>query len=106
VALSSPVRAVEGLLRAAEAAPQQWGDPTAVNLPGVTVTVGEMVDALERVAGPKVSALVGWEPDDAVASIVRSWPARFSTARAAALGLSPDESFEAIVRSYIRDSSI
>jgi D-erythronate 2-dehydrogenase len=34
---------------------------------------------------------------------VRSWPARFSTERAAALGLSPDESFEAIVRSYISE---
>jgi D-erythronate 2-dehydrogenase len=103
VALSSPARAAEGLLRAAEAAPGQWGDPTAVNLPSVTITVGEMVRTLERVAGPAVSALVGWEPDEAIAAIVRSWPARFSTPRAAALGLSPDESFEALVRSYIRD---
>ena len=106
VALSSPARAVEGLLRAAEAPPHQWGDPTAVNLPPVTVTVGEMVRTLERVAGPAVSALVSWEPDEAIASIVRGWPARLSTARAAALGLSPDESFEAIVRSYIRDSGL
>jgi len=105
VALSSPDRAVEGLLRAAEASPRQWGDPTAVNLPPITVTVGEMVQTLERVAGPAVSALVGWEPDEAIASIVRGWPARLSAARASALGLSPDESFEAIVRSYIRDSA-
>jgi D-erythronate 2-dehydrogenase len=106
VALSSPARAVEGLLRAAQAAPSEWGDPTAVNLPGLTVTVGDMVAALERVAGPNVSALVGWEPDEAIASIVRNWPARFATDRAAALGLSPDESFEAIVRSYIRDAGL
>jgi nucleoside-diphosphate-sugar epimerase len=105
VALSSPDRAVEGLLRAAEAAPGQWGDPTAVNLPAVTVTVGEMVQALERVAGLAVSSLVGWEPDDAIASIVRGWPARFSAARATALGLTADESFEAIVRSYVRDTA-
>jgi nucleoside-diphosphate-sugar epimerase len=104
VALSSPARAVEGLLRAAEAAQQEWGDPTAVNLPGLTVTVGDMVEALERVAGPDVSALVGWEPDETIASIVRNWPARFATERATALGLSPDEGFEAIIRSYIRDS--
>jgi nucleoside-diphosphate-sugar epimerase len=105
VALSSPARAVEGLLRAAEAAPQQWGDPTAVNLPSVTVTVGEMVQTLGRVAGPAVSALVGWEPDDAIAAIVRSWPARIATRRAAALGLRPDDGFEAIIRAYIRDTS-
>jgi D-erythronate 2-dehydrogenase len=105
VALSSPARAVEGLLRAAAAAPRQWGDPTAVNLPSVTVTVGEMVHTLERVAGPAVSGLVGWEPDDAIAAIVRSWPARFATTRAAGLGLSPDDSFEAIVRAHLRDTA-
>ncbi len=105
VAVSSPARAVEGLLRAAEAAPEQWGDPTAVNLPSVTVTVGEMVQTLERVAGPAVSALVGWEPDDAIAAIVRGWPARFATTRAAALGLRPDNGFEAVVRSYLRDTA-
>ncbi len=104
VALSSPARAVEGLLRAAEAAPASWGDPTAVNLPSITVTVGEMVQTLERVAGPAVSALVSWEPDDAIAAIVRSWPARFTTSRAAALGLRPDDGFGAIVRSYLRDT--
>lgn len=105
VALSSPSGAIAGLLRAAEAAPQQWGDPTAVNLPAVTVTVGEMVRTLERVAGPAVSALVSWEPDELIASLVRGWPARLDTARATALGLSPDDSFEAIVRAYIGESS-
>ena len=105
VALSSPARAVEGLLRAAVAAPEQWGDPTAVNLPSVTVTVGEMVQTLERVSGPAVSALVGWEPDEAIAAIVRSWPARFSTPRAAGLGLRPDDGFEAIVRAYLEDTA-
>ncbi len=105
VAVSSPARSVEGLLRAAEAAPGQWGDPTAVNLPSVSVTVGEMVQTLGRVAGPTVSALVGWEPDDAIAAIVRGWPARFATSRAAALGLRPDDGFDAIVRAYLRESA-
>jgi D-erythronate 2-dehydrogenase len=105
VAVSSPARAIEGLLRAAETAPHQWGDPTAVTLPSVTVTVGEMVQALERVAGPAVSALVGWEPDEAIAAIVRGWPARFATTRATALGLRPDDGFGAIVRAYLRDTA-
>jgi D-erythronate 2-dehydrogenase len=105
VAVSSPARAVEGLLRAAEAAPPEWGDPTAVNLPSVTITVGEMVQTLERVAGAAASALVGWKPDEAIAAIVRGWPAHFETVRAVALGLRPDDGFEAVVRSYIKDSA-
>ena len=105
VAVSSPARAVEGLLRAAEAAPDRWGDAIAVNLPPLTITVGEMVQTLEWVAGPAASALVGWEPDEAIAAIVRGWPARFVTTRAAMLGLRPDDGFEAVVRSYVRDTA-
>jgi nucleoside-diphosphate-sugar epimerase len=104
VALSSPDRAIEGLIRAATAAPEGWGDATAVNLPPITVTVGEMVAVLGRVAGPAVSALVDWQPDEAVAAIVRGWPARLHAARAAALGLHPDPDFETIVRAYIRQT--
>lgn len=103
VALISPAHAVEGLLRAAESAAREWGDPTAVNLPAITVTVGEMVQTLERVAGPDAGSLVSWEPDEAVAVLVRGWPARLETARAAALGLRPDDSFEAIIRGYLRE---
>ncbi|GIH17789.1 D-erythronate dehydrogenase [Rugosimonospora africana] len=104
VALSSPGRAIEGLVRAATASPDQWGDATAVNLPPITVTVGEMVSVLERVGGRAASALVDWEPDESVAAIVRGWPARFDTARAAALGLRPDRDFEAIVRAHLRET--
>src|SRR5215468_12361523 len=52
VALSSPARAVEGLLRAAASAGQAWGGRSAVTLPALTVTVADMVAALDRAAGP------------------------------------------------------
>ena len=52
VALSSPARTVEGLLRAAGAAAAEWGPRTGLNLPSVTTTVGGMVRALGEVAGP------------------------------------------------------
>ena len=51
VAVASPQRAIEGLLMAAEATPDAWGSRTAVNLPGLTVRVSEMLDALEVAAG-------------------------------------------------------
>jgi nucleoside-diphosphate-sugar epimerase len=100
VALSSPARAVEGLLRAATATADEWGDPTAVNLPAITLTVGEMVDVLAEVAGPAARALVSWEPDPQIAAIVAGWPARFAATRAAGLGLLPDPDFASVVRSY------
>ena len=66
-----------------------WGGRSAVNLPALTVTVGDMVAALERAAGPAVTRLIDWVPDPGVARIVTSWPARFHTERAEGLGLPP-----------------
>ncbi len=100
VALASPARAIDGLLRAASASEAAWGGRTAVNLPALTVTIAEMVAALERVAGPAVSALIDWVPDPAVAAIVTSWPARFQADRAARLGLSADPDFDSIIKMH------
>lgn len=102
-AITSPDRAIRGLMRAATAAPDEWGAPIAVTLPAITVTAGEMVSVLAQVAGDEVAALVDWRPDERIASIVEGWPPRLRTDRATRLGLDPDESFEAVVRAHIRD---
>jgi D-erythronate 2-dehydrogenase len=103
-ALISPARAIEGLLRAATASDEAWGGRTAVNLPALTVTVADMVAALERVAGPEVSALIDWAPDPALAAIVTNWPARIRADRAAALGLTPDPDFASIVTAHLAET--
>jgi D-erythronate 2-dehydrogenase len=103
-ALISPTRAIEGLLRAATASDEAWGGRTAVNLPALTVTVADMVAALERVAGPEVSALIDWAPDPALAAIVTNWPARIRADRAAALGLTQDPDFGSIVAAYLAET--
>jgi nucleoside-diphosphate-sugar epimerase len=104
VALASPARAVTGLLCAAASSDQAWGDRTPVNMPALTVTVAEMVAALERVAGPEVRALIDWVPDPAVAAIVTSWPARFRADRAARLGLAPDPDYDSVIRMHLAET--
>jgi D-erythronate 2-dehydrogenase len=104
VAVASPARAISALLRAAATSDQAWGDRTAVNMPALTVTVAEMVAALERVAGPEASALIDWVPDPAVAAIVTSWPARFRADRAARLGLTPDPDYDSVIRMHLADT--
>jgi nucleoside-diphosphate-sugar epimerase len=86
VALCSPARAIEGLLRAAGSAQAAWGGRTAVTLPALTVTVAGMADALRRVAGPQASAMIDWAPDPEVARILASWPAPARPGRAARPG--------------------
>jgi nucleoside-diphosphate-sugar epimerase len=104
VALISPARAIGGLLRAATSSEQDWGGRTAVTLPALTVTVADMVAALEQAGGPDASALIDWVPDPAVARLVRSWPARIRADRAERLGLAPDPDFGAVVRMYLAES--
>ena len=101
VALSSPRRSLEGILRAAAVDDATWGSRTALTLPALTTTPREMARALDRVAGKPVSDLIDWADDPAVGRIVGSWPARFHTPRAHALGLRAEASFDDIVREYL-----
>ena len=104
VALSSPARTVEGLIRAAQASPAEWGPRTALNLPGLMTTVREMAAALERVAGPAATSLLDWRIDPAIEKIVTTWPGNVKTARAQAMGLDADTSFEQVIRDYVREN--
>jgi D-erythronate 2-dehydrogenase len=104
VALASPARTIEGLIRAAQASDADWGARTAVNLPALTTTVGAMAAALEKLGGKAALDLIDWKPDPTIANIVTSWPAVIDAARARALGLQPDPDFESIVASYMREN--
>lgn len=102
VALSSPRRTIEGLLTAMAVDDDTWGSRTALTLPSLSTTPREMAAALDRVGGAGTSDLIDWDVDPAVAEIVASWPARFRTDRAAALGLEPERSFDDVVREHLR----
>ena len=103
-ALISPGRAIKGLLRAAASPEESWGGRSAVTLPALTVTVADMVAALEQAAGPEASALIDWVSDPEVARLVASWPARICADRAELLGLTQDPDFGSIVDSYLAES--
>ncbi len=103
VALASPGRTMEGLIRAVEASDADWGARTAVNFPALTVTVEAMSNALEKLAGKAASDLIDWVPNAAIANIVTSWPCVIDAGRARALGLLPDPDFESIVSAYMQE---
>ena len=105
VALASPAKAIGGLLCAATSSEEAWGGRSAVNLPALTITVADMVAALERVAGPAASGLIDWVPDPVVARIVASWPARFRGERAVRLGLAPDPDFGSVIDMHLAETA-
>ena len=87
----------------AEFARAGFAHTRSVNVPGLRVGVGEMIDALKRVAGEAVAARVKWQLDPVIDRIVATWPANFAPVLGPALGMSADYDFDAIVRQYIED---
>jgi D-erythronate 2-dehydrogenase len=104
VALASPVRTIEGLLCAAQTSAAAWGPLTAMNLPALRTTVGQMAAAVQHVAGTAATNLLDWVADPAVVRLVGSWPGNIVSARAQALGLQADTDYETVVRDYVREN--
>ncbi len=103
--ITSPRFAVDGLIAAFETAQEQWGNRIAMNLPGLSVRVSEMLESLARCAGAPVAARVRVEIDDTISRIVGGWPWRFDTVRARALGLTGPAAMDEIVDEYVADYS-
>jgi len=49
--------------------------------------------------------LVKYKPDARIQAIVKTWPVRFRTERADAMGFRADADFESIVADHVADSS-
>jgi len=71
-----------------------------VNMPGIGVTVQEMMDALAKVAGEEKLGLLREETDEDMERILRSWGTTFDNSLAYSLGFRKDVSFEQAVRDY------
>lgn len=100
---ASPRSAIGFLRHSATLDTARLGGRRALNLPGISVTVQEQIDALRDVAGAKVAGLIRHAPDQAIIRIVDGWPQDFDPARALALGYRADRNFRSIIEAYIAD---
>ena len=100
----SPRRVVEALIHAFELPAEAFGMTRMLTLPGITASIGQMVDALGEVAGDAVvAARIKWQPDPVIQRIVAGWPARFDARRARGMGFAADADMTEIVRAHIED---
>jgi len=104
--LLSPKRVIESFLHAHDLAASAWPSTRTVNLPGITVSVAEMLEGLRRVAGESVVRRVRFEPEARIQAIVKTWPARLKTPRALAMGFRADPDIDTVIRDYIADENI
>ena len=76
---------------------------SALNMPGLSCTVEEQIEALRSIAGNEVIKLIQPNPDDKIIEIVKGWPQNFEAKIALDLGFLAEKSFEDIVKIYIED---
>lgn len=99
----SPRRAIGFLLHAAKIDTDRLGHRCVLNMPGLSATVGEQIEALRRVAGDQAIALIRKELDPQIATIVDGWAQDFDASRALELGFVADSSFDEIIHIHIED---
>jgi nucleoside-diphosphate-sugar epimerase len=104
--LLSPRTAIECFIAAHDIDGNRLGSNRMINLPGLTISVGDMVSALERVAGKDVAARVTFTPDPRIAPMVATWPGELAASRARELGFPRDTDFDDIIRRYIEESGV
>jgi D-erythronate 2-dehydrogenase len=98
-------RSVIGNLIVGHEAPANALVSRSINVPGISVGVGDMVNALRSVAGDAAADRVRWDYDAVIDRIVSTWPARFTAEAGRALGMRADADFESIVRAHVADSA-
>jgi D-erythronate 2-dehydrogenase len=100
---ASPRAAVNFLFHAGALDLNQLGSRRTFNMPGLSATVGEMIESLEKIAGVECVKLIQREPDPNIQRIVDGWPQRVDAARAQALGFRAEMSFEEIIKAHVED---
>jgi nucleoside-diphosphate-sugar epimerase len=80
----------------------------ALNLCSVSVSIGDLLDALPRAAGrhglKDPLGQVTLKPDPSLQAIIDAWPRRFESEKARKLGLVADASIDAIIDRFIEDN--
>jgi len=100
---ASPRSAVNFLIHSAEIDGGKVGPRRNLTMPGVAVTVGEQIEALERIAGADVAKRIREQPDEVIWAIVKGWPTRFEARRARELGFVAEKNFDEIILAHIED---
>ncbi len=100
---ASPRAAVQFFVHAATMDSGPVGNRRNITLPGISVSVGEQIAALTRIAGPAAAALIHEAPDPAVWAIVKTWAQRYAANRARDLGFATEQSFDEIIEAHIAD---
>ena len=100
----SPNKIIHNFIHATALTTNELGPNRHINIPGITVTVQDMVNSLKVVGGQKAVNLIDFEPDAFIESIVLTFPPYFITKRADALGFQKNNSFTEIIEEFVQET--
>ena len=103
--LMSPDVAVRNMVHGHELPAAALARGRVINMPGLSITVAAMLDALRLVCGDAVADRVRVARDPFIEAIVNSWPGDFSADYARDLGFTADADFAGVVRAFVRDNA-
>jgi nucleoside-diphosphate-sugar epimerase len=103
---ASPRSAVGFLVHAATMDLGPLGARRNLNMPGVSVTVAEQIEALREAAGEAAVKLIRRERDPVIERIVAGWATNLDASRARGLGFRAEQNFGEIIRAYLEDENV
>jgi nucleoside-diphosphate-sugar epimerase len=101
--LMSPAQAINNLIHGHELPGEQLTQGRVINMPGLSISAGQMIDALRRTAGDAVANRVRLERNPAIEKIVGSWPGSFTAGYAKRLGFTADHDFADVIGQFIAE---
>ncbi len=103
---TAPRTITDNLVHAASVPASAFGFNRNINLPGRTDSIGDMIAAMTKVAGPEAEGRITWESDEAVSAIANGWPGHVKHDKALRLGFRADASFEDTVKWFLEDDFV
>ncbi len=101
VLIISPRRVVDAFVHTCELPAKAFAGRGALYLPGLSLTVQEMTEGLERAGGE--ASLIEWRPDANIRRIVDTWPNTMDTREVEDLGYLPENGIDDIITAYLED---
>ncbi|MEN9315292.1 MAG: hypothetical protein RIS35_1685 [Pseudomonadota bacterium] len=103
IPVSSVQRVAAALLALHDLPAAALGHTRALNLPSLTVSIGEMIDAVRRAGPGRPIGRIEVAPDPGLQAVVDGWPSAFVSERASAVGIRADASIDEVVGALLAD---
>lgn len=100
---TSPKSAIGFLIHAAELDTKKLNNRITLNMPGLSVTVQEQIEALKRVSGNEIVKFIKHKANPEIQKIVGTWAKDLDTEIGKKLGFVTENNFDEIIKIYIEE---